>query len=159
MLPKQTIHISSAAPYLPDDEISGLLLAVEELTHGVCRAGVVRDHSRPSRLPFSEAIIEYRLSGPDSPKELTIRLSKAPGPHRGRRKIRRGSSRSLIAASAACSCWSSSCPEVMPLAHPCMVSTVFLKSRVQPLRNFEDTIDKTRLRSEDAREVTSTWSP
>ena len=82
MLPKQTIHISSAAPYLPDDEISDLLLAVEELTHGVCRAGVVRDHSRLSRLPISEAIIEYRLSGPDSPKELTIRFTRAPGPYR-----------------------------------------------------------------------------
>ena len=82
MLPKQTMHISSAAPYLPDDEISDLLLAVEELTHGVCRAGVVRDHSRPSRLPISEAIIEYRSSGPDSPRELTIRFTRAPGPYR-----------------------------------------------------------------------------
>ena len=75
MLPKQTIHISSAAPYLPDDEISGLLLAVEELTHGVCRAGVARDHSRPSRLP-------YKRSQPDSPKELIIRFTRAPGPYR-----------------------------------------------------------------------------
>ena len=79
MLPKQTMHISSAAPYLPDDEISDLLLAVEELTHGVCRAGVVRDHSQ---LPISEAIIEYRSSGPDSPRELTIRFTRAPGPYR-----------------------------------------------------------------------------
>ena len=82
MLPKQTIHISSAAPYLPDDEISDLLLAVKELTHGVCRAGVVRDHSRPIRLPISESIIEYQLSGPDSPKELNIRFTRAPGPYR-----------------------------------------------------------------------------